>query len=511
MNNSIHIDRAPSRRRTALIRLMFNYSSTLFAVINGIILVPLYLHYFDLSTYGAWLASGNVIAILGLLDAGLTTVVAQQLAHHYGAKNLNRFAQTAGAGIVMFVLICGIMTILSLSFAHLIPPKVNADPSQYAPLALGFKIAGIGAALSLARMAVHSVAGAWQRPIFVGIASILALIGGVTAILVGLWTGWGVAALGLGVLVRGIIGFSLTLTYVAFIWSNLRIPKPAFHWGEIKSLLQTTAPLFVGRTSAVLLANSESLIVAVFLNPQLAAILALTGRAFSLAHMVINPIQSAVAAGMAHLSGDKPRTYQYSVVKEVFVLISIAIAMVAGPTLVLNQTFVSLWVGPSRFGGILLNAAICLATVSLSQAQLVGMIMTSLGELKNAGWITLIDAGLRLIFIICLLPWIKILGMPLAAFVATTCTFFLWLRLLKRYFSLGQKDCFHFVLSAWVPMLLILPVSFVLSWLEPQAKTWFTFFGYSTIAAFAASIIAYSSNGLFRDKVNRFLNIIAPI
>ena len=58
----------PARRKAAVIHVLTNYGSTAFLIAKGLILVPLYLASFGAEGYGAWLASGNLLSLIGMLE-----------------------------------------------------------------------------------------------------------------------------------------------------------------------------------------------------------------------------------------------------------------------------------------------------------------------------------------------------------------------------------------------------------------------------------------------------------
>src|SRR4051794_23178269 len=99
-----------SRRRAAAGNLLFNYAGLVLSVTKNIALVPLYLRHFDLSTYGAWLATGNVLGMLGLVDGGFGIVLSQRLASLWGAGDRERFASVAGAGLLWSVSMALLLT-----------------------------------------------------------------------------------------------------------------------------------------------------------------------------------------------------------------------------------------------------------------------------------------------------------------------------------------------------------------------------------------------------------------
>ena len=50
-------------------------------------MVPLYLKYIPVELYGAWLATGNIVNWLLVVDPGISTVVMQRVGKSYGADD----------------------------------------------------------------------------------------------------------------------------------------------------------------------------------------------------------------------------------------------------------------------------------------------------------------------------------------------------------------------------------------------------------------------------------------
>lgn len=91
------------RTRATIANLTFQYSSLVLGIIRGLVLVPLYLKFIDIKLYGAWLASGNVIVWLALMNPGLNELLRQQVAKFYGKKDWNNLGKVIGTGGLSFV------------------------------------------------------------------------------------------------------------------------------------------------------------------------------------------------------------------------------------------------------------------------------------------------------------------------------------------------------------------------------------------------------------------------
>jgi hypothetical protein len=80
--------RRVSRKKSTFWNLVFSYSTILYGICSGLLLVPLYLEHIPIDLYGAWLASGNVLTWLTVIDPGISTVVTQRVGKSFGANKL---------------------------------------------------------------------------------------------------------------------------------------------------------------------------------------------------------------------------------------------------------------------------------------------------------------------------------------------------------------------------------------------------------------------------------------
>ena len=77
-----------SRKRASIVNLIRSYAFILIEIIRGVIMIPIYLQYIDSRLYGAWLATGSIIVLMGLSDFGLSSLIVQKAGSLYGKKRL---------------------------------------------------------------------------------------------------------------------------------------------------------------------------------------------------------------------------------------------------------------------------------------------------------------------------------------------------------------------------------------------------------------------------------------
>ena len=132
--------------RTTKWNVIFRYMSIFMTVVQGLLLVPLYLSYIPVEIYGAWLASGNILAWISAIDPGLTIVLQQQTSTFYGAGELKKVGKLIGSGLILSCLILMIALFLGLISSYFIINLLNLSLDVDNSLILkAFKYAFLGA------------------------------------------------------------------------------------------------------------------------------------------------------------------------------------------------------------------------------------------------------------------------------------------------------------------------------------------------------------------------------
>ncbi|HET6343812.1 MAG TPA: oligosaccharide flippase family protein, partial [Myxococcota bacterium] len=452
-------DAAPSRRRAASLTMLSSYFTTAFGVITGIVLVPVYLRHFSMATYGAWLASGGLVTMLGLVDGGLSIVIGQRLSHSVGTTNTHALARVAGTGWAVISGACGLLLLLGLGVAPHVPAWIHAPAADHGALTEAFVLAAIGTACALAQTNLLSYAHAWQTTGVVATTNLITLTACVVAALGALANGAGVVALGFATAVRGALGLVIAVVFVGHDWRRRGLPPPHLDRAELHTQLRLTAPVFVGRFGGVALGNGESALVAAFINPEAAAVLALTGKVYGVCQSLINPIAGSAFLPLAHLAGSSSKGRVGVVVRELFALSGVLTAWVCAMALVGNAPFMTLWVGPEAYGGFWLSALLCVNTVAITRLNLLGMVLPGLGVLGAPSLAALAELGIRLGLLGLLLPALGMVGVPLATLLSMLCThawFLPWL--LARWLQQPLTAVLRMTAAATPSLLLCLGV-----------------------------------------------------
>ena len=83
LTSSLNINKS----KASIFNLFFTYVSAFIQVFNSIILLPLYLTFFTISDYGAWVASAAIIHIFLIIDPGLSSVTTTKLSQAFSEND----------------------------------------------------------------------------------------------------------------------------------------------------------------------------------------------------------------------------------------------------------------------------------------------------------------------------------------------------------------------------------------------------------------------------------------
>ena len=100
------------RKQAVIWHIAGGWLSNLIHIIQGLLLIPLYLHYLGDRLYGFWLATGGVLAWISMLDLGASAVTLQRCAAAYGRKDLATVTSYFWHGVVVTA---GVMTIFLIA------------------------------------------------------------------------------------------------------------------------------------------------------------------------------------------------------------------------------------------------------------------------------------------------------------------------------------------------------------------------------------------------------------
>lgn len=407
-----------SRRVAAAINFVFSHVNTALVITQGILLVPLYFSHVSQALYGAWLATGNILAWIELVDPGISAVLTRQVAYTSGSGDHGRLARVIGTGLSLGLGLAS-LPLVAWPAAGFLGAFVGVSGRDAATLAEAFRLGLVASALTLASYATMSVLQGLQLALRAGLAYTVSAVVGIGSTVWFFHRGHGLASIPLGSLVRSATLVASTGALVVH-WCVRHLPeRPGFDRTELRGLAGTSLYTFLSRLGATLAGRMDAVITARALSPAQTTVFAITGRAFDPVRLVTASVGASIQSGFAHLLGEGNRVRAAEVMAQANHAVAFGTVWLMSCVVALDHVFVALWVGSEHYGGhwlaVALAVSTALSTFSLSLNQLV----FAAGGIRASALLGLAEAAVKLLLQVILVRRLGLLGMPVASAIAS--------------------------------------------------------------------------------------------
>lgn len=439
-----------SRTRRAAIAAVFGYLQFGLALVSGIVLVPFVLSRVPTDLYGVWLAFGEVLAYSAMVDLGVVGVLPWLLAEADGRADRDAMRGFLVGGAAFSALAAVAFVAIALLAFRVAPQLANLTHAQRAGVAGPLLLLVAGMALSLPLRAFYAAVVGLQDVTFAGAMSVAQVGLGVVITVALLIAGKGLYALALAAAVPSLAAGLACLLRLAVVAPDLlrgwRLPS--------RSILRTMMAQGLGSWTAGLgwrmVAATDSIVILAVMGPAAAVVYAMTFKLGSIAMQMSWQLPDAGLVGLAQLKGEGRPDRVREITLSLLRLGLITAGGVACAVLAFNPSFVTLWVGPARFGGLALNAALAAVVVAHSLGHALSTSSATLGARVQAGWAALAQGAVNLAAAVLLGRLLGLPGVALAAVASTALVAYpagVWM--LRRTTGLDQASLWRRALGPW--------------------------------------------------------------
>ncbi|WP_295672730.1 hypothetical protein [uncultured Mucilaginibacter sp.] len=151
------------RKKATIWNLFFLNIGFVITLINGVLVIPLYLHFIDSAVYGAWLATGNVLTWITIVDPGVAGVLLQRVSYAIGEKNEEELGLAICSGILIACMLFVLSIIVGYGLSYVIGNIANIDMRYRGDIVKAFRIALWGTSFSLLADTFRNIILAWHK------------------------------------------------------------------------------------------------------------------------------------------------------------------------------------------------------------------------------------------------------------------------------------------------------------------------------------------------------------
>ena len=475
--------------------LLFLYTSLSLVIIRQLILIPLYLRlpnpqhpFIEFHEWGAWEATGGVLVYLTIVDFGIMGVITQRTSAIYGAGNLQQLGDAIGTGLLIALALSALAFGLAASLAPFVPLALGLVGDEANRISWCFFIVASANGLVLFAAATGGVLRGFQRPIAPGLIWLLADLLSIVVTVCLLYGHFGLFSIAVGLLARGTFAaLASGLACLHYCCFRMRL-RLAWARDEARSFGRLAVTNFSARTASAVISGSDIFLVGAILGPVGSGMYALTIRAHDLVRSVAGNLGQALMPGMAHLFGEKDRARLSEVTFAALKLQAVTAAIGLGGVVAFNKSFLTLWVGPERFGGQLLTLLMAVWCAGYILGSIPAYLLISVGDFRALARVVWLEAVFRFPSSLICISSFGLIGSPIAALFAQTISSVLLIRYSMSHLCVARATFFKRCQELLVLVLCPASVSAAVCVLSPHLNNWNDFVLYC-VAYFCIALL----------------------
>ncbi len=329
-------------------------------------------------------------------------------------------------------------------FSSWIPRIFGITGESAAILEGSFALGSIAGGLSIFNNLFLGLGISLQQTRFMYSATAFSSIVSFIITVLAIFKGAGLWAIPIGMCSRALLVFLFGVYFITFgIQREIR-EQFVYNHQIFKEYLRSAPATAVGGVAYALLNQSETVIVGIFIRPDIAAIYNITKRGIEIVKNVIDIGISSSFGAFAHLVGSGDFVKANNVTSEIRSLRFVISIACSGVYVAINKSFLNLWIGPGIYGGDLLTILFAIQFLIIGDTFLLNILYKGTGEVAKGSWILGLEAITRISLMIMVIQYFGQTSIPIInSIVSVIFGLILWKLLNQRLHSNAQVNAFY--------------------------------------------------------------------
>jgi len=328
-------------------------------LVSGIWLARFYLRYIGQHDYGLWIVGTQLLVYLTLTDFGVVELLPQQIAYATGRAGGqavgHELQQLVGQTVRLVMMQLPAVIAIATAMFFMIPAEWRGLRGP-----LGLILAGF--VLSFPLRIIPAMLQGLQDLGFLGKVQLISWFLTTCATVLMVYAGWGLFALALGWLVGQMIATPVFIIRIRRHFPGV-VPKglPPLNWPRTREQLGKGMWLCVSQIAQPLVAGSDLLIIGKLFGPAAVVPYACTGKVIGVLANQAQILMQTATPGLCEMKTAESRSRILGVLVALTHGILTFSGLVFCGVAIINQWFVTWWVGSKQWGGLTLTITLAVA------------------------------------------------------------------------------------------------------------------------------------------------------
>lgn len=476
-----------SRKRATILLALGGYANTAITIVQGLLLIPLYLYFIGPTTYGLWLASGGMLGMMLLMNFGVGTLVTQRVAHAYGQNDLDSVGAYFVSGMFVYLFICLVFGAVGWIVSFSLPGILNVVNEDAEILRQCFLIAVLAMTIAIFNECLRSYGQAMLRPVIPMLGMAAGRIFGIGVTVFMLFDGSGLWSIPVGTLLAE---SSILVVNVFFVLNLFRKTTGTARLDKklIRDYLKTSPALLLAKSGNSISQESEPLLITMLINAEMTTAYMIARKAADMVFLMISVLNASILGSFSHLAGEADRVKIKQMVSNLFFLAFVISLIGFSVYVAVNNDFLALWVGADYVFEQELIAVIGIGFFSRALKGMLSQILYSIGDFNVTSLIVFIEALAKIGLALTFFGFLGVAAVPCAMALSGLCALLALGVRIKSLLGMVTKS--GYLLRVVSSML----VSGLLIQMVPSQESWLFFIINTTLLVCALLIAVVTIN-----------------
>lgn len=408
------------RHRTFIFGALSGYASQVISIVIGIASVPIGLGYFGPIRYGIWVVIASILTYLNASQFGIGTAASTLIAKAPQRPEQQAILSYSLALLMISSLVFLLLTLLAGKYSHSWFPIFGKIPSYLQDETTMATL--ILAILFLIRLPMIPFASAfaglqqlhYERLYSVILPALTNLIGLIAVvhlegdlIMLAILNGLGNILIGL-----------VSATHIFILYKDLRPrwPEELLSSPVTKQIAASGGRFFIVGFAAMLVWNTDNLVISYFLGPEHVSAYAVTFKLFTVAYSIFMVVNAALWPMYGKAAGENNWGWISKIYGDITTVLPVLGGLVWIGGILFARDIIQLWTGPAGYGGMLVVFALGGYGYSVSLNNIHANLLGGLNVVIV--WVAILEAVFNLVFSLILVNLLGIGGVALGTFLS---------------------------------------------------------------------------------------------
>jgi len=406
------MEKINSYRKVFFVVLFSNYIVISFNVFSTILFVPWYITSIGAQSYGAYIGAVSVANFLTALEFGLSLIMTQRIAKQYVKKQFAEIQSSISNALFLNCIISTLIILTTILIAPFISDLFNAPEKVVQELQIAFIILGISAAININYNLSASIFQGMLKADILAKAQAISSILGILTIVIYFYYANSVVAIATGSFVKSITSTIIINVYLSLTRQKdeIALVRPT-RTGTV-DLFMLGFPIFISNSCKTGTESIQNVLISSLLSPALIVVFSVTQRTMQLVFLVLSPVGSSIYSALTRINSTKSTAdFNQTILSanRYFSIISVFFMSIA---VMINESFVKLWVGPEYYAGVWISVLFGLSFILNTRQSFLSYVLYSTGHFHKLVLWDLVYAAVKLSLLFMMMGHYGILLIP---------------------------------------------------------------------------------------------------